>query len=80
MPSKHAYCGTKEMHREDMYEDLEIVLNSYGEVDVEYYYQKARAHQAAALVEFFSSTGKGIVNRLHAFYEKYLCLKRPAVH
>ena len=68
------------MNHRKTYEELDIVLNSEGEVDVEFYYQKARAMQAAALKELLSSAGKGISNRLQALYHKYVCLNCSSAH
>ena len=68
------------MNHEKMHEDVEIVLDSHGQVDVEYYYQKAREMQTAAMKELMSSIRAGISHRLHAFYEKYLCMSCSSAH
>ena len=69
-----------DMTQKEIYEDLDVVLNSYGHVDVELYYQKGRAMQAEALKELFSTVSKGIGSGLHGLYEKYLCPKCSAAH
>ena len=70
----------KELHEKALYEDLEIALNKYGHVDVEFYHQKAKAMQAAALTEMLNTAGKAISHSLHVFYEKYLCPKCSTAH
>ena len=68
------------MTLEDKYEELDIVLDRNGQVDVEYYYEKARDMQSQAMKEMFSAISKGFGNWLHAIHEKYLSPGRSSAH
>ncbi len=69
---------TQELIEKDI--DIDLKLNSYGEVDIDYYCRKAKAMQAQALSELFTSARKAVSNRLHGFYETYICRNCAAGH
>ncbi len=68
------------MTQKEIYEHPDVVLNSDGQVDVEYYYQKGRDMQAEALKDILFFVSKGIGTWLLRLTEKYLCPKCSAAH
>lgn len=68
------------MKQELIEQGIDIKLNSYGEVDFDYYYRKAKIEQSKAVAELFISARRAISNRLHRFYETYICRNCSSVH
>lgn len=54
--------------------ELNIKVESYGDIDFEYYFIKADLIRARHISRMASDTKKSIKAALASFYEKYLCL------
>ena len=59
---------------------LDIKLDSKGDIDVDYYLRKADELRAEYLSELYVSSKQRIKSGLIEFYEKFICLKCQPSH
>ncbi|MDJ0832271.1 MAG: hypothetical protein QNJ69_02045 [Gammaproteobacteria bacterium] len=62
------------------YTDNDIRLNAHGEIDLEYYRNKAEELRAHYLAEMSANAKRKIKDGLVEFYQRYICLKCQPTH
>ncbi len=60
-------------------DELDLKLNHLGQIDLDYYREKALNMRARNLARMRADFGTWLVAKLQAFYDRYLCLNCHAM-